>query len=246
MVYSDTSAKNGLLQRCEFWTGLGDAGITGNTLLKAQFTQSLNNWYQKIVTMILASQDEWDFDDLNYSDYPIGTTALVAGQRDYDLPASLKLLRIKRADVTYDGTNWRRVEPLDINEVSFGVGNASLEDDNFAKDKPFYDLKSNTIWLYPRADATDVANGATLRIEFAREVDVFTTSDTTQEPGIDEPFHEMIALGASFDFASIKTLPNKNDIWTMLQDFEARLKQYYGKKTEDRNIVLKSAFLDYN
>ena len=106
MQYSDTTNKNGLLQRMEFWTNLGDAGITGNTLLKAQFTQGLNNWYHKVVTMILASHDEIDWDDVNHADFPVLTTDLVANQQDYSIPASEKVLKIKRVEWTPDGTNW--------------------------------------------------------------------------------------------------------------------------------------------
>lgn len=242
MMYSDTSGKTGLLQRCEYYTGLGDAGISGSTLLKAQFTQSLNNWLQKIVTMILSSMDGWDYDDVNHTDFPILTTNLVANQPDYSLPASEKILKIKRVEITYDGTNWYKAEPFDIGERGKATSTTLIASD-FSTSEPKYDIQFNSIFVYPIPD-TAVTSG--LKLWVSREIDEFTTSDTTQEPGIDEPFHEMLAQGASFDFAAIKGLAIKNDLWAMLQDYEARLKKFYGKKEDDRVNQLKSSYIDYN
>lgn len=196
-----------------------------------------NRWYHKIVTMILASQDEWDWDDSNATDYPTATTPLVASRRDYTFPASLKILKIKRVDVTYDGTNYYQARPIDVSEFNFGNGNDDKVDQNFDKQSPAYDPKSNSIWLYPRANAADVSAGGLVKIEFLREPAEFTLSDVTtgsKEPGFDEPFHIMIALGMCWDFASAKQLPMKNDIWAELQDYEAKIKQYYGNKQTDR------------
>lgn len=251
MVFNDTSTRNGLIQECEFLTGVGDAGISGNTDYLKHFTRLLNSRLYQVVTMILDSQDEWDFDDSNHGDYPVATTALVSAQRDYTFPTSLKILKIKRVDISYDGTNYYRASPLDINETGIGVGPSSAStqetntDGEFSKTAPYYDSKANSIWIYPRADATDVANSGKIRVEFYRELDEFTTADTTQEPGIDEPWHRMVAVGAALDFAVAKGLSNKNDLGAMYADYENRLRKYYGKKNEDRVYTLKSAYINY-
>ena len=80
MQFSDTTNLNGLIQRCELLTGLGDTGISGDATLLKHFTSLINQTYHKVVTMILQSQDEWDFDDKNHTDYPILTTDLVVSQ----------------------------------------------------------------------------------------------------------------------------------------------------------------------
>lgn len=241
MQYSDTTNKNGLLQRCEFWTDLGDATISGTAVLKSQFTQGLNNWYHKVVTMILSAQDEWDFDDSNHTDFPVLTTNLVASQQDYSIPVSEKVLKIKRMEVTYDGTNWYKAEPLDINEVGHATDTTTISS-MFSTSKPYYDVQYGSIFLYP-IPTSNVTAG--LKIWWTREIDEFTTSDTTQEPGIDEPFHEMLPLGASFDYCVAKGLAKKNDIFTVLQDYEKRLKEFYGSKQKDRKYVMKSAYINY-
>src|SRR4051812_2702239 len=51
---------------------------------------STNRWLHKIWTMILASQDEWQIDDINTTaTYPTATRALIAAQRDYAFTVAL-------------------------------------------------------------------------------------------------------------------------------------------------------------
>lgn len=239
-MFSDVSTSQGLVQDITFLTR---TDTTQYPL--ADRVRSINSWYHKVVTMILQSQDGWDFDDTNFTDFPILTTPMVASQRDYAIPVSEKVLKIKRLDVTYDGNKYYKAEPIDINEIGVGMGNTTDEDALFDKTKPVYDLITNSIWLYPLADATDVANGAELRVTWYREIDEFTASDTTQEPGFDEPFHRMLSIGASLDYALAFGLPNKNDLAALMADYEERLKAYYGKKQLDREYILKPAYQNY-
>jgi len=251
MQFSDTSAKAGLVQYAEVLTGLGDAAISGNTTLLAQFTSLINRAYHKVVTMVLDSQDEWDFDDNNHSDYAVLSASVVANQRDYQIPVGEKVLKIKRLDISYDGTNFYKAEPFDINESGLGMGLTSDStqeatiDGRFERTQPKYDLRGNSIWIYPRADATDVANGGKIRIEWTREIDEFTVADTTQEPGIDEPFHPLIVKLACVDYLLGHDQNKADRIKRDALEDEQRLKTYYSDKQEDRNNVLKAAFVDY-
>ena len=84
-----------------------------------------------------------------------------------------------------------------------------------------------------------------LKIWFMREVDEFTTADTTQEPGFDEPFHRMLSLGASYDYALKKGLPAADRIKAELLEYEQRLAIYYADKQQDRHTTLRSAYVNY-
>ncbi len=150
MQFSDTTNKLGLIQDCEQWCGFPDAGITGDTTTFAQFTRNINAWYHKIVTMILESQDEWDFDDTAHGDYPVLTTPLVADQRDYSIPTTEKVLKIKRVDICYDGTGntCYKAEPIDSGQMGLGLGNDTDVDARFSRTEPATDLVTNTIWIY--------------------------------------------------------------------------------------------------
>lgn len=237
MVFSDTSTNQGLLQDVTFWTG-----VDTNDYSTQERTRNINAWYHKVVTMILQSQDEWDFDDPNHTDYATLTTPMTTN-RDYLIPVSEKVLKMKRLSVSYDGTNYYKSTPIDTGEMTFGLGNDSKTDENFEKTSPRHDVKANSIWLYPKGDSDDVAAGGELVIEWTREIDEFTTADTTQEPGFDEPFHRMLSLGASYDWAVKKgeeTLAAR--LITMLDDYEARLRVYYGSKQQDRQKILTPAY----
>lgn len=238
MVFSDTTNKSGILQRIEMNLGLPDGSVTGDTTLLAYMTSLVNEAYYDVVINILRSQDTWDFDDSNKTDYPIATTPLVAGQRDYSFPASLDILRIKRVDITYDGSNYYHATAIDSGEFGDGLGNSTLEDNNFDVSAPAYDAKSNTVWVYPLANASQVAAGAKIRIEFYRELDDFTTADTTQEPGIDRPWHEMIPLGASIKYAAIKNMVNVKSMKVLYDEKMQMLREYYGRKIDDKATSL--------
>jgi hypothetical protein len=176
MQYNDTTNNQGMVQAFEFYTELGLGNVSGNTEL-LQITNGLfNQEYYQLYVKVLRSQDDWEIDDINQTDYPEATTPLVADQRDYTFPGSLKILKIQRADVTYDGTNYYKAEPIDSAQIEWGIGNDDKLDDHFTKTAPKFDPKSNSVWLYPRPDAADVSNGAELRIKFIREPLEFDTS----------------------------------------------------------------------
>ena len=99
-MYSDVTNDSGLIQECEFLTNVGTTGISGNAQRLQDFTRLINSRYHQVVTMILHSQNSWDYDDINHTDFPILTTNLVANQPDYSLPASEKILKLKRRKET--------------------------------------------------------------------------------------------------------------------------------------------------
>lgn len=243
MVYSDTTNKNGIIQRIEEYLSLPDGSITGDSTLFARVNSHVNEVYYDVFTEAIHASDTWDIDDTNHSDYAIATTPLVAAQRDYSFPASLNILKIKRVDITYDGSTYYRATQTDSAAFGFGIGNATDEDTNFTNESPAFDVKANNIWLYPLADATDVANGATMRIEFFRELDEFTTADTTQEPGIDRPWHDAIALGAAMQYAIIKNMPIGKNLKALYDEKILKLRQYYSRKV-DPSVPVITPFLE--
>lgn len=242
MVYSDTTNKNGLLQMCEFYTGLGDAGISGNATLKAQFTQLLNARYHEAVGIVLLSQDEWDFDDpahANTSNFP-KTYNLSANTANVDIDVKTnKILRVDRVEITYDGSNWYKAEPIDLGEMSVPQNQTDINN-TFSQSEPFYDMVGDSVFLYPIPTAA-VTGG--LKVFFTREIDEFVVGDTTQEPALDEPFHKYLPLGASIDWlVSAQSDSPKIPLYQKDLDRTAQLmRQYYGTKNQDRHYVLKPA-----
>ena len=78
---------------------------------------------------------------------------------------------------------------------------------------------------------------AGIKLYVSREIKEFVSTDTTMEPGIPEPFHRILSLGASYDIAIAKGLENakvlKNEVEQLLfemQDYYTK-RQRYNKKS---------------
>lgn len=245
---------------------LGDIAKKARSLVNANITNysdadlliDINLWMQKVATMILESQDEMDFDDMRNTTYPIKNIALVAGQRDYPIPVTEKMLKFKRLDVTYDGTNFYKAEPIDSSEIDYGIGKSTSTtqeanlDALFPKNRPRYDIKYGSIFIYPRAVASEVSAGALMNAEWYRQITPFTSADytsvitdSTVVPGFDDPFHPILSYGPAFEFALSRGKPEAKSIQAMLQDYEIRLKQAYSSKEKDRQFVIGANLPNY-
>ena len=64
----------------------------------------------------------------------------------------------------------------------------------------YYDIKGDSIRLYPAPGAAycTLTNG--IRLSFKRTADLFTTSDTTQEPGLPSTHHSLLAYMAAIPY----------------------------------------------
>lgn len=208
----------------------------------------INIWLAKVGSIIFDSQDSSDFDDQRRTDYPIQTTPLIASQRDYTFGVSEKVLKYKRIDVTYDGVNYYKAEPIDDGTIPYGLGSDTQTDQHFIKESPRYDVKYGSVWIYPMPTAADAVAGL-IRAEWERGIQPFTVSDytsvltdSTVVPGFDDPFHPILAYGPAFEYATSRQLPQLAEIQPQLQDWEARLRQAYGKKDLDVRLSLGIAY----
>lgn len=231
MQYNNTTEKNGLIQRYERYTEMGDGVVSGDGDFLKIATADVNESIFELTTLLMLQQDSFDWDDPYKTDYPIATTPLIADQRDYQFD-SISFLKLKRVDVTYDGVNWVRAEAFDSTAYNMPLGNESEVDENFTTDAPKYDPKGFGFWLYPRATAAQVAAGAKARIEYSRGHTEYVSTDTTKQPPIDRPFHDLIAIGAALRHPSIS-----NDQYTKLtnkyEEGKAVMLQHYAGRNED-------------
>lgn len=238
MQYNDTTNKNGLIQRIERHTQLGDGVISGDDTTLKQVTADVNETIYDLTTLIMLQQDSFDWDDPYKTDYPIATTPLVADQRDYQFD-SISFLKLKRVDVTWDGTNWYRAEAFDSASLDEGMGNDTKIDQYFTITEPKYDPKAFGFWLYPRATAAQVAAGAKVRIEYSRGHTEYDSSDTTKQPPIDRPFHDLIAVGAALKWPGL-TAEQYNKLQNQYQLGVERMIQHYAQRNEDTFLTFKS------
>ncbi len=223
-----------LLSRITFYTGL-DTDI----YLPADRLVSINTNYDKLHSIILESQDEWDFDDSNALDLPIATTDIEASKGTYALPDTL--YKLNKVEINY-GAGFVKANPLDLNETGLSESEVLSR---ATSDNPYYRIFGRTIKVYPTPTA-EVSYG--LQLYYDREVAEFTAEDVTtgtKEPGLDRLWHEYIAIGASLDGAIKFTLNNKIDLEKKLMDLEARIRKYYGDRNVDRKFRVSNMIEDY-
>jgi len=214
---------------------------TANRLINA------NIWNQKIVTMILESQDTSDFEDANRTGYSILSANLVAGQRDYRFGISNGVVEVKRVDVTYDGVTSNQSFPIDSAEIGIGIiEGATTIDTYYTQSNPHHDWKYNAVFLYPKP----IASVGSLELEVSRTARDYTSAEYiagTLTPGFDENFHPMVAYGISYEyFISNGMATQAESMLGVLSDYERRLRKQYGKKERNYPLRFASDYIDYN
>jgi hypothetical protein len=144
------------------------------------------------------------------------------------------LLKIKRVDIAYDGTNFYRASPFSTADV--GESKERL-DDVTPPTAPRYELWGDTIHVYPKpSDAL-----GKIRIEYYRSPELFATTDTTKTPGFDVLFHELVAMGASMRWAVGKRMDVAASLKALYDQGRLQLRDYYGSKNKDEALAITSS-----
>lgn len=241
MQFSDTTNKNGIIQRVEDHLGWPDGSITGDSTLFSRVTADVNEGYETVAAGIFAAQGHAEWDDTNYTTLPIAEAALTTS-RLYSLETDNPLYKLDRVDVSYDGVTYQRAQQIDTNSLEIGLGNDDKTDDKFNKTQPAYDFIGNQLALYPRASSSDVSSGGKMRIQYRRAFDLFTTADTTQEPGFDRAHHHLLPIYAAMKRAVIQRMDVKNDLNTLFLQGMEGLRTHYSDKNEPERMSLRAAF----
>lgn len=240
LAFSDTSsAKSGLIQECESQI-FGDNSygkISGDANLLATFTRYINEALNRVVNLIMTSDGRWQFDDTNFTDFPIGTTDLVTtlGSEQQDYSFGITMLRIVRIEVLDATGAWRLLKPIDQADVY----DQSLTDFLKTPGLPvYYDKQGASIFLYPKPLATAVTSTGGLKVWFQRPPSYFATSDTTKVPGFNSMYHRLVATIASRDYAVFKQLSVAKALSELVQQGEDSLIENYTLRNKDEHIKL--------
>ncbi len=137
---------------------------------------------------------------------------LIAGQREYDLPAEL-MTRIKYLNAKLDGTNWERLKETDLSTYGQAMDEATIEAQYADKD-PEFDIWDNSIYILSGRPIIDVTDGLRLwAIVFPSDFPNLTsTEDMSTNPddyshGFPRQFHELLARRVSIAYKSSKDRP---------------------------------------
>src|SRR3990167_7873421 len=150
---------------------LCDSNSTSYTA--ANKLRRINSAYEEVVGKLIAKNGNWQFDDTNFSTFPIAYTTLVDDQEDYTLNTAH--LIIQRVQVKYSDGIWHLLDPFDRLNLNIPM-------EEFLKDKGlplYYDIDGGSIILKPAPDSTKITLTDGMRIYFQRTADLFTTAQVT-------------------------------------------------------------------
>lgn len=208
-------------------------GTDSTSYSTANKTASINRHYWKAVTDIFKTGHRWSWDDSNLASVPTVTTTMTAATHEVVLPA---LVGINAIEVKDAAGNWTRLTETTIDDFR-----ASITDADDTPGVPTkYALAGAYIYLYPAPSASQMTLASGLKFWVKRKFDVFTTSDTTQEPGFVEPFHRILSFGATHDWQLINDSQQKAD--RTLQQYEqlrAELRDYYADQNKDSEFRIR-------
>ncbi len=189
MVFSDTTNKNGIIQGIERWTGLGDAGITGDTTKFKIITASINDAYDELMPSLIVYLKSLGWDDANDTGVPVLTANMVNGTGVYTVTTDGTNDLITVFDVSIlpsaTATQYVKLPVGDLADFPEGISNNTSVTGVPSK---VY-INGNTVFfdVIPNYSVT-----AGIKYFFNREQYRFTTSDTTKEPGFPVLFHPLL------------------------------------------------------
>ena len=157
----------------------------------------INQSYEKVVGYLISRNGQWQFDDSNFTSFPIGKANLVVGQQDYSFDVSH--LVIERVEVMDNNGIWHLLNPIDIKNIGCAV-----EEYQKTNGLPTeYDKSGSSLLLYPAPAAANVTLENGLRVFFQRTAAIFTSGEVstgTKKAGFASPFHYILAYDAAIPY----------------------------------------------
>lgn len=232
MVFSDTTTFLGIIQDIDFI--LFGSSAAGSAYAIADKTRNINNWYDRAVSIIIKSDDRWEWDDNNKTDFPIATTNLVANQQDYNISGE-SFLKILKIEIENSSGDSNPLQPISLEDKR----TESMTDYKKTAGTPLeYDKFGNSVFLYPKP-STDIAGG--LKIYYQRNVTHFTATDDTKVPGFVELYHKLLSYGAAFDYALSNGMNSKmSSLSALIANMERDMTLYYSTRNDRDDIPMMS------
>ena len=236
MKFSQTTTLEGLVQDITFLTGL-DTNAIG---LKDR-ARLCNRWYYRAAILAWKFDPDWQFDDPNIAvgqtdqSWTYDATFVGLPRAKHDLTDDVRMYRlptnalsIERVEVLRANADWILLDRIEENKIPKPFAVSEYHE---TKGLPrFYNLVGSNIELFPAPSSSEVTATAGLKIYVSREVDEFVSTDDTQEPGIPEPFHRILSLGASYDIALAKGLNNAAQLKKEVEQLLFEMQEYYTKR----------------
>lgn len=237
LVFSNSTTKAGIVELID-----DNCKTNSTTYPIANKTRDINLALDKVFSLIFDSAGTWQFDDSNQTDYPIISTNLVSGQRDYSFTSDANgnlILDIYKVFIASSSGVFTEIKPYDVQSESSITG--YTDGQNTGGTPSTYDKTANGIFLDPIPNY-NYTNG--LKVYINREASYFTTSDTTKKPGFAGIFHEYLALEPSLKYAKRNSLEVAKSLEIDVFKMEQAIQDYYSSRERDVPHRLTSAQAD--
>ncbi len=233
LVFNDTSTELGICQEVDSICGTDSTSYS----LKKK-ARRINMALSDFIAVALGSDDRWQFDDSNYTTFPIGQTQLNSGQADYGFGVDmLKVLKVQMLD--QNGSTVSLI-PLDITDTKTPLSTLF----NTSGTPTHYDKNGGSIVLYPTPNYT-VALGLT--VYYQRDASAFASTDTSKTPGIPSIFHGYLALKVALPYLRDAAKDNYVSVRNEVQTFEkdgGSIEEFFSKRNKDERPAISGRVID--
>lgn len=175
----------------------------------------------------------------------VSTVGLVEGDNGYNGEFSFPstLLRPIRAEVTFDGVNWKRCKIYDLNENEASEASETEINATFSESEPHVNFERNSFSIRPLNTGATVTNG--IRIWHEKRQAALTAGDS---PDFEENLHDVLA----FDLAEMELLRHAEKYSAEVQGRirrekaarEDRFKWFYNDRMK-RNFQIKPKYENF-
>lgn len=136
-----------IIDQVRYITKSSSTDGAGNT---TGLLRMLNDYYLRLATVFIDTNDDL------FGRKADTTLSVTANQEAYLLPTDL--IKLKRLEITYDGTNWYKVTLEDDNEFQDIAMSSTNINNNFTQTQPYANVFGNALYLRP-IPATSVTLG---------------------------------------------------------------------------------------
>lgn len=233
LQFNDTTNKNGIVQLID-----ANCGIKSTNTLAYPIedkTRDIDLALTNAIEIALRSSGTWKFDDSNHTDYPIITTNLVSGQRDYSFTSDENgnlILDIYKVFIKDSSGTYQEIYPIDVEMAGDSNTNtSSFTDGQNLGGVPYrYDKQANGIFLDPVPNYNSTAG---IKVYISREGSFFTSADTTKKAGIAGTLHEYLATYPTYLYHLRNESPNVDRWRNEVDRWEKKISEYYSKRNKD-------------
>ena len=214
----------------------------------ATLLRRVNSSLETLVGKIINADGNWQYDDTNYTDLPVGTGDLVSGQSSYSF--SSEYLDILEVMILTTGGIYQRITPFDPSELGMSfdewVGSATgTPPDGFPQ---YYDKVGDSIRLDRSPTATHATLTAGLKVRFKRTADLFTSAQVTtgtKVPGIASPYHQLIAYMSAIPYCMSYKKDRVALYEKKVDEMTKDMIDFYTRRAKDERPVMTVEFQSY-